>query len=498
MRNTSLFWNILTSGAEPGVGPDTSRKLMMTNVMLVGGMGVLAYFVLTNAVAGRWALSAVDLGMLAALGAVFGFQRRRISSRVPTYFGLSAFTFFLFYLLLFQEPLLHAYLWFFALPPLLLYLLGTAKGSIYFLGVYVLLTLVTTGVVRVLPTDYSSILVSTILLSLLMTYVLSFFFEFTRSHTFRQLQVRHAELEHSLAEGRALSAELKESESLHRTLIESAADGIVVLDGEKIVLANDRICRILGYSQDELVGDSYISHVDPAERARLAGMYARRLRTGNAPELYETVLLHREGFKIPVEISAGLIHFQRRIADFVVVRDISSRKKIEDELKYFAYHDPLTSLPNRKALFEDFRRLADRHAAETAPCALMYIDLDGFKRVNDELGHEAGDHVLVTVASRLRESLRTSDNVYRIGGDEFVVLAPLIRQPSDAASVAEKLVRSVSRPLEYAEKHCNISASVGICLFSPLTESAEAVLRRADRAMFAAKQKRGSVEFAAD
>ncbi len=498
MRDKSILWNILTSGAGEGVGPDTSRKLMMTNAMLVAGMSILVYFVVTNSISRRWVLAAVDFGMIAALAAVFGLQRRRIASRVPTYLGLSALAFFVFYLLVFFEPRLHAYLWFFALPPLLLYLLGTVKGSIFFLCVYVALTLVMTGIVHALPTHYSSIFIATILLSLLATYVLSFFFEYTRSRTFGELQQRHRELERSLAEVRALSMELQESESIHRTLIESAADGIVLLNGENIVLANDRICRILGFSQDELVGESYVNYVDPAERSRLQEMYARRLRTGNAPELYETVLLNREGFRIPVEISAGLIHYQRRVADFVVVRDISTRKKVEDELKYFAYHDPLTSLPNRKALFEDLRQMIERRAAESSTCALMYLDLDGFKRVNDELGHEAGDHVLVTVAGRLRDSLRTSDNVYRIGGDEFVLLAPLLNQRTDAVSVAEKLIRSVSRPLEYDGNRCMISASVGICLFAPAGETSEQILRRADSAMFEAKQRHSGFEFASD
>jgi diguanylate cyclase (GGDEF)-like protein len=172
-----------------------------------------------------------------------------------------------------------------------------------------------------------------------------------------------------------------------------------------------------------------------------------------------------------------------------VLEDITSRKLTEEQLVHLATHDPLTGLPNRM-LFED-RLAVALHSAErhNNRLAILMLDLNGFKLVNDRFGHHAGDLLLETVADRLQTALRKTDTVARVGGDEFVILLPNLNTPPGAVVVAEKCVTMIAEPVRIAGQDVTVSAAVGIAMFPNDGTDGQTLLRRADAAMYAAKRE---------
>ena len=198
---------------------------------------------------------------------------------------------------------------------------------------------------------------------------------------------------------------------------------------------------------------------------------------------------------MPVELSLTVVEDAREGAAAVYgfVRDISERRRGEEQLAFLAYHDPLTGLPNR-ALIEQQLDLALARARRTATSvALMFLDLDDFKEVNDRLGHAAGDQLLTGVAARLRGVLRDSDVLARQGGDEFLIL--LTDLSDDAVRAAEmvgaKVLRSLRDPFVVGTAEVRTAASIGISLFPADAADTEALLRHADAAMYQAKADAG-------
>ena len=171
--------------------------------------------------------------------------------------------------------------------------------------------------------------------------------------------------------------------------------------------------------------------------------------------------------------------------------DITKRKLAEQKLAYLATHDALTDLPNR-TLFHIRLKLEMEHAIrDKSKLAVMLLDLDGFKVINDTLGHDAGDQVLQAVARRLENMLRKSDTVARLGGDEFLLLVPGLSAPEDAAITADKLTRALATPLEIQGQTVILMGSLGIAVFPDHAEEAEALVKNADTAMYAVKGKGG-------
>jgi diguanylate cyclase (GGDEF)-like protein len=201
--------------------------------------------------------------------------------------------------------------------------------------------------------------------------------------------------------------------------------------------------------------------------------------------------LRRDGEVIWVRITCALRRSPEGVPlyDVSVVEDITDRKLAEDRVQYLATHDELTGLPNRAV----FGQLLD-HALETAArherqSALLFIDLDRFKLVNDSLGHEAGDLLLKEMARRLTGCMRRSDVLARLGGDEFVVLLEELTDPRQAAEVAKKVLSSVLAPVEISGHECRVTASIGIALFPADARDSQTLMKNADMAMYAAKEE---------
>jgi diguanylate cyclase (GGDEF)-like protein len=188
-----------------------------------------------------------------------------------------------------------------------------------------------------------------------------------------------------------------------------------------------------------------------------------------------------------------IVKLLERMADNIIFaldnfdRDLE-RKGAEERIQYLATHDGLTGLPNR-VMFGQLLGLELESARRyERKLAVLFIDLDGFKEVNDSLGHAAGDSLLKEMGARLRRALRASDVVARLGGDEFVVLIQEANDPSQVAAVARKLLAAAVRPMDIAGQECRVSASIGICMYPGDARDEEALMKNADAAMYLAKQ----------
>jgi diguanylate cyclase (GGDEF)-like protein/PAS domain S-box-containing protein len=201
------------------------------------------------------------------------------------------------------------------------------------------------------------------------------------------------------------------------------------------------------------------------------------------------VLLRRDGFEIPIEESVAPIHDRdgQLQGDVIVFRDVSSARAMSQEMRHLAQHDFLTGLPNRLLLKDRVSQaiiLAQRHAKQVA---VLYLDLDGFKHINDSLGHSVGDKLLQSIAQRLISCSRASDTVSRQGGDEFVVLLSEMQQPEDAAIAALRMLKAIAAPHMIDDLELHVTTSIGVSVYPDDTVDAEMLIRNADTAMYQAK-----------
>jgi diguanylate cyclase (GGDEF)-like protein/PAS domain S-box-containing protein len=276
------------------------------------------------------------------------------------------------------------------------------------------------------------------------------------------------------------------------TLVDSAPVAIIEFDAHgELTLWNPAAEAMFGWRAEEVVG-----HPNPTlppegtvERARLEA----QLEMSRSVHRIQAIRQCKDGSLIPVEITTGLLHGEdgALTGGVAVLVDITERRVLEDQLRHAAFHDPLTGLPNR-ALFGD--RLAgalERAGRGGGRVALLTLDLDGFKQVNDSLGHAVGDEVLVAVASRLREQLRGVDTVARLGGDEFVVLMEA-EADGHAERLADRLITAITAPVRTRAGDQVVGVSVGIARTGPQTSTAEQLLRQSDVAMYSAKASAAS------
>jgi PAS domain S-box/diguanylate cyclase (GGDEF) domain len=295
---------------------------------------------------------------------------------------------------------------------------------------------------------------------------------------------------HNEVTERRMSEEaLRESEARYRLMAENTTDLISRISTRGIILyASEASRRLLGIEPSDLVGRSFLDFVFEADREETRSL---------------TSLIHESGpttFAYRVRKADGsLIWFEttsRRVRDAVtgairevvgVSRDITERKNVEEHIEYQAYHDALTGLPNRR-LFHDRLTIALAHARRMKhPLAVMFLDLDRFKVVNDTLGHSVGDELLKAVATRLQSSLREEDSIARMGGDEFTVLLGDLKSIDDAAMIAQKVLDTVAQPIHIDGTELVLTTSIGIALFPTDGDTAEELLASADRAMYRAK-----------
>lgn len=281
---------------------------------------------------------------------------------------------------------------------------------------------------------------------------------------------------------RQAEAALRESELRLEKFLLASVEGIVFHKGGSISDANPPLCALLGYSREELMGRHVLDFVVPAERARVEQV----MREGQELH-YESQLLHRSGSAIPVELIARTMNFAGVPQRMNIVRDIRDRVAAQARIRHLALHDGLTGLMNRAAFMEYLQAALPAAARQEQRLALLFIDLNDFKRVNDSLGHLEGDRVLVTVAERLRACLRASDQVARFGGDEFVVLLDDIHGREDILVVVHALLSVVEVPVEAHGRALSVTPCIGIATYPEDGETPDLLIQHADTAMYEAK-----------
>jgi len=280
---------------------------------------------------------------------------------------------------------------------------------------------------------------------------------------------------------RATAAELRAVGGNYRLLLERAADGIFVMDAAgRFVEINARACAMLGYTREELLGLTSRELIAPADLA--ARPMADPAVTGHF--LDERTMRRRDGTTFLAEASVTRLPDGRMQA---ILRDVTARRAREERLRHQASHDSLTGLPNRAYFLDRLRQALARAVGVGQDCAVLFLDLDHFKRVNDRYGHDAGNQLLVAVAARLRGAVRPEDTLARLGGDEFVALLEAVADAGVAEGVAARLLAALDEPVTIDGRRHAITASIGIALCGPGHAQPDDLLRDADAALYRAK-----------
>lgn len=325
-----------------------------------------------------------------------------------------------------------------------------------------------------------------------------------------------------ITELQAAEDELKRSEGRFRVLFEASHDALVVFDEEHLIDCNQSTLDLLGVPSREafrrLTAGMLAPRLQPcgSVSSELLAQHMQAARHNGHHQLECTVQRHDNQAEIPVEVTLSALELDGRPALLATIRDLTERKRYEEQIHQLAYYDALTQLPNRRLFFDRLAQSLARSQRSGCHGAIIYLDLDNFKPLNDRHGHRAGDLLLQEVARRLSACLREEDTVARLGGDEFAVLLAQIDNGQStsqrdatlqhARDVAERIRNALAQPYvltmdkgdgpaTQVEHHC--SASVGVTLFPPCELDSEAMLRRADAAMYAAKAAgRNQIRFA--
>ncbi len=282
------------------------------------------------------------------------------------------------------------------------------------------------------------------------------------------------------------------SKDYMNNIVNNIIDTLTVVDPDaKIGTMNKATCKLLGYKEEELIGRPVETLFAVGEEIPVSGPKLEKLIEEGEVRNHETYYRTKEGKKIPVLFSCSVMKNEDGgiICIVCTARDITSRKRQEEQLAYMATHDPLTGLPNW-ALFNDRLTLALARAQRNQQkLAVMLLDLDQFKKVNDTLGHRIGDKLLQAVSDRLKKLLRKSDTIARMGGDEFLLLVPGIARIEDATKVAQIILEAVRQVFVFNDQKLTITSSIGVAIYPTDGDDVDTLVKCADIAMYQAKAK---------
>ncbi len=326
---------------------------------------------------------------------------------------------------------------------------------------------------------------------------------------FGRLQVEIAErkvAEKSLMENKSLLEDmvkerdenLDESRRRYKTLFDKTADALLLIEGSEFVDCNQATLDMLGYDTKKELYQTHPSVISPdvqpdgqlsSEKADLMMQTAFK----NGSHRFEWEHKRKNGEVFPVEVLLTAIPYKDKQLLHAVCRDIADRKKAAEEIEYQALYDSLTSLPNRRLLFDRLNQSLVAAREHNYVNALLFVDIDRFKTINDTLGHSVGDTLLIQSANRIQDCLTREDTASRFGGDEFVVLLRHVGENKETGSfnaekMASRIMKSLSVPLYIQEQEFHITASVGIALFPSQEQSVDDIIKHADTAMYSAKE----------
>lgn len=301
------------------------------------------------------------------------------------------------------------------------------------------------------------------------------------------LVMMHDETERALGEKRRQSAH-----AILEKIIEELPMGALLVQEGKILFSNTELCRLLESNVEALIGQSFVSLTHDNDRLALSDFLAERIMDPGMPAALELRLFNTEGGHFPARVHARVVDWDGLPATICLVENISEHKVAEEKIRNLAFFDPLTGLPNRRLMLDRLRVATATTQRSRAHGALVFIDLDNFKMLNDTRGHDVGDLLLKEVADRLTKCVRDEDTVARLGGDEFVMLLGSLSVSAAEAQeqseiVGRKILSALDQPYYLGGIEHHASASMGIALFQGQGEACDQVLKRADLAMYHAK-----------
>ena len=350
------------------------------------------------------------------------------------------------------------------------------------------------GLFAMLYSDFIENLIGTI--AMYLTFLIIIFILIKKMRTEEQKYTNKLEVEIS-----EKTFELKKQKDTFETLFEKSSDGILIIDNGNFIQCNEKIVEMLLYDSKDEVLNMHPSEFSPEFQPDGRPSYEKaeemmKLAIENDGNQFEWMHKRSNGENFWSEINLTPITLNNSKVIYVIWRDISEKKiaqkmlmEQKDILYYQAHHDSLTNLPNRMLFNERLEYGLGKAKHKRTKLALLYIDLDEFKQINDSLGHEIGDRVLTVVAERLKAKIRKKDTLARLGGDEFVIIMEEYKKIKDLSSVAEKILEVLIQPIHIEGQTLYISCSIGISLYPKDDIYADNLLKYADAAMYKAKDE---------
>jgi diguanylate cyclase (GGDEF)-like protein/PAS domain S-box-containing protein len=333
--------------------------------------------------------------------------------------------------------------------------------------------------------SHGSITVGMIITSMLVI-IKQFLVIIDNKNLLQDISVLNNELEDKV---KRRTRELEESQQRYKSLFEQNSSAIYSLDLEgKITSVNSACEKLTGYSSSEILGTSVSDLLDRKSRKLSLCYFYRVINAGS--QNFEISFTTKYKVKLELEVTAIPIKVDNMVIGmYAIIKDITENKKSRQRIHHMAFHDSLTGLPNRRLFQNTLEKLVSDLENTSLKAAVMYLDLDRFKGVNDTLGHEMGDQLLVAVSNRLKNCLRNTDLIARQGGDEFTVLLPRLISKADAATVAEKIINALNEPFIINEQELAVSGSIGIAIFPEDGKDSVTLMKNADAAMYRVKEE---------
>ncbi|PKN53626.1 MAG: hypothetical protein CVU55_00440 [Deltaproteobacteria bacterium HGW-Deltaproteobacteria-13] len=299
-------------------------------------------------------------------------------------------------------------------------------------------------------------------------------------------------ISHDVTERKNSEEALRQSEEKYRSILENIQEAYFEVDlNGNFTFFNDSLCRITGCSREELIGANHRQFSDKENAKKVFLAFNKVYRIGDPTEGFDWLIIRKDGTKRYIESSVSLRKDSgdKPVGFKGVIRDITERKQIERELNHMATHDALTGLPNRLMFSQLLNHAIMSAQRNKKQLAVLFIDLDRFKIINDSLGHEAGDQMLKEIAGRFRHLLRAVDVVGRLGGDEFIILIEEVNELNQVATLAHKILATTLKPAVIMGEECRVTASIGISIYPRDGQDEQSLMKNADIAMYFAKEE---------
>lgn len=274
----------------------------------------------------------------------------------------------------------------------------------------------------------------------------------------------------------------------YRSLFDQNPDAVFAIDLKGHFISVNKACeRVSGYSLAQLINSPFSEYLTEDVVEDTFQNYEKAVK--GEPQTFYSAIYHADGHRVEMLVTNIPILIRNKVVGvYGIAKDVTDRKQAEEKIRFYAFHDPLTELPNRRSFQEELIKAVSTAAPAANSFAVLFLDIDGFKQINDSLGHAFGDLLLKAFARRLDGCVKESDIVSRVGGDEFTILLRSLTQPKDAEAVAKRILETLQKPFHIEDEHVNVTTSIGIALYPQTGQDPDQLLLHADMAMYKAKE----------